>query len=67
MTQDTLSVTTDGAAQMLGVSVSTLNRLRAYRPEQSPPWVKLGSRVIYPVDGLRAWLNARANGSGGVQ
>ena len=67
MTQDTLSVTTDGAAQMLGVSVSTLNRLRAYKPEQSPPWLKLGSRVIYPVEGLRTWLNSRASGTGGVR
>ncbi len=45
------------AAQALGVSAPTLIGLtRAGRV----PCVRLGTRTLYPVDGLRRWLDTEA-------
>ncbi len=47
------------AAQALGISVRKLDQLHAGR---QLPYVRIGSRVVYPLDGLRAWLAARVEG-----
>jgi len=50
-------------AQYLRLSTSHLNKLRIYRPELSPPFVRFGKSVRYPVDGpkgLTAWAAAKA-------
>jgi predicted DNA-binding transcriptional regulator AlpA len=43
-----------GAAQYLGLSTSYLNRLRV--DGGSPPYAKLGRRVVYFIDDLDTWL-----------
>jgi len=44
------------AAKMLGVSPSTLKRLRMQK--KGPPFKQPGGGgvVMYPIDGLREWL-----------
>ncbi len=58
--QDT--VDTKGAARILGVSESWLHKLRAFKPEESPRFLKCGRRVFYRVSDLHAWQEARARG-----
>lgn len=43
----------DQAARYLGISVSTLNRWRC--SHSGPAWIKLGGRVYYHADNLRAF------------
>ena len=48
------------AAKYLGLSESTLAKMRMRGGVDSPPFVRLGARVIgYRVDDLTAWLNSR--------
>lgn len=52
-------------AEILGLSRSHINRLRVYNPEQSPPFIRVGDRVLYPLsgpNGLGAWAAQRAEG-----
>jgi predicted DNA-binding transcriptional regulator AlpA len=44
------------AAEMLGLSKSYLDQLRCFKPEESPPYAKLGSRVVYRVSDLEDWI-----------
>lgn len=49
-------------ARLLGLSVSHLTKLRIYHPDRSPPFVKFGRSVRYPLtgpDGVLAWAKAR--------
>jgi hypothetical protein len=57
---DTVDV--NGAAKILGLSASTLNKLRAFRPSESPRFLKCGRRVLYRVGDLHEWQNARLAG-----
>lgn len=44
------------------IPVATLNGLRTYRPDESPPFYRVGRRVYYPLtgaQGLRAWLESK--------
>lgn len=50
-----LALSVPEAAEALGVSE---RHLRALLPEL--PHVRLGGRVVLPVEGLREWLKARA-------
>jgi hypothetical protein len=50
-----LALGIEEAAEALGISP---NLLREYLPEL--PKVYFGRRVVFPVDGLREWLAARA-------
>lgn len=59
---DYRAVDTQTAATMLGLSTSHLEKLRLYDPENSPPVIRIGRAVRYPVDGLRAWAEARMSG-----
>ncbi len=53
-----LALNSAEAATALSVSEPTLRGLDV-------PRVKLGSRVLYPVSGLQAWLDATATRAGG--
>lgn len=47
----------DAAAEHIGLSVSTLNKLRVFGG--GPVFLKLGRRVKYDVADLDAWLASR--------
>jgi predicted DNA-binding transcriptional regulator AlpA len=52
------------AAQYLGLSKSTLAKMRLRGGPDTPPFVKLGPRSVgYCVDVLDAWLHARRRAS----
>lgn len=60
-TKDTitpLNVSTKEAASLLGVASHTLENWRT--EGKGPRYVKHGSRVLYPLDGLRAYNEAHA-------
>lgn len=44
-------------ARVLGVSIKTLDKLR--RTGDGIPWVRLGRRVIYPVDEVERFLSTK--------
>lgn len=51
-------------ADITGLSKSTLDKMRLYRPEDSPPFLRIGHKVIYPLTGPRGlgeWVNQRLN------
>lgn len=53
-------LTTEEVAQLLRVDASSVRRWRAGRPQQGPPFIRLSERVVlYDVDDLHAWLDAR--------
>lgn len=54
MTQTTIRLGVDAAAHHIGLSVSTLNKLRVFGG--GPVFLKLGRRVAYDVADLDAWL-----------
>lgn len=62
MTETTQFLDTRGLAALLGVSVPTLTRLRLYDTDQSPPFVKVGARVLYPRTAVESWVSARMQG-----
>ena len=50
-------------AEIVGLSTRTLIRARLYEPEKSPPFFRVGRRVLYPLTGensLESWTSARA-------
>ena len=51
----------DGAAQVLGLAVSTLNKFRVYGT--GPRFVKLGRSVRYRPADLDAWIEANGRAS----
>jgi hypothetical protein len=53
------------AADRLGVSISYLNKLRV--SGDGPPFVKIGTRVVYDPADLVAWLQGQKRVSTGVQ
>ena len=53
-----LAVDVKTAARMLSIGTRKLWDLSA--PRGPIPCAKVGSRVLYPVDELRAWLSAQA-------
>ena len=54
---------TEGVAQFLHVSSSYLEKLRVYDPENSPPFLRIGRSVRYPVRALIEWAEARLDGT----
>lgn len=50
-------VTPQQAAIITGISYKKLEALRARR--QGPPFLKVGSRVMYPRAALIAWMEAQ--------
>jgi excisionase family DNA binding protein len=61
---DRLSLRPREAARALGISERSLWTLTK---ANEVPHTRLGKSVLYPVDALRRWLDARANGQGGGQ
>lgn len=55
---DSLAYTAEEAAQVIGVSESTLRRL-AKRGE-GPPRLTLGRRVLFPKAAVHRWLDEQA-------
>ena len=54
-------------ATLMGVSRQTLDKIRSVAPENGPPFVRLGTRVIYYLTGpnsLETWLAANVQGGG---
>jgi hypothetical protein len=49
-----LAVSEREAARLIGVTPRTLYARRG--DGSGPPWRRLGGRILYPIDGLRAWL-----------
>lgn len=56
------ALTTDEAAHRLGVSSSLLEKLRVYKPEKSPPFIRIGRAIRYRMSDLDAWASARMEG-----
>lgn len=49
-------------AELTGISASQLVKLRLYNPENSPPFFRVGRRVLYPLtgsNGLGSWAEQR--------
>jgi len=58
--------TVEDVAKLLKLSPSYLTKLRLYTPEKSPPFVRVGRRVRYPIDGatgVLAWAAAKVGGA----
>ena len=59
-------------ADITGLSKSTLDKMRLYRPEESPPFLRIGRKVVYPLTGPRGlaqWVEqriAQASGAAGT-
>lgn len=49
--------TSKGAAEMMGIAVATLNTWRCRGG--GPPYLKIGKRVIYRIEDVRAYMDAR--------
>lgn len=49
-----IALTEQEAAFALGISKDFLGKLR--RKGEAPPHRRIGDRIVYSVDGLRAWL-----------
>lgn len=64
MSSQLTTLSTEQAAKYLGVSKSYLDGLRCYRPSESPPYAKIGARVVYPAIELERWLAARTVNAG---
>ncbi len=60
-TSEPLAVDTQTAADLLGVSKSHLEKLRIENPENSPPYIKVGRCIRYPVESLREWIAEAAS------
>ena len=59
--EDRLTVNRREAAEMLGISERLLWTLTN---AGEVPHLRLGSRVLYPVEALKQWVEERTNGSG---
>lgn len=55
MSNSKIVMNSDEAAEKLGLSNSTLAKMRVYG--RGPQYLKLGRRVVYSLADLEAWLN----------
>ena len=60
---DRLAVSPTEAAQLIGVSRPVIYNL--LEMDNGIPSLKIGSRRIIPIDGLRRWLNERTEEGNG--
>ena len=58
-------LTTEEAAQMVGLAAQTLNKLR--HEGKGPPYVKHARRVVYRRADLEAWMQSRRRVPGETQ
>jgi len=56
MAHDPLVLNAEQAAERLGLSASTLAKMRLYGT--GPTYSKLGRRVVYRLEDLEAWIAA---------
>lgn len=56
-------LTTEGAAQYLGLSAKTLNNWRCLGGHRGPPFVRAGRAVRYDRRTLDAWINGNTHDS----
>ena len=57
-------------AAISGVSRSHLNKLRLYRASESPPFMRIGRKVLYPLTGpnsLESWIADRVKACSGAR
>jgi predicted DNA-binding transcriptional regulator AlpA len=54
-------LSTPEAAAYVGLSESTLNKMRCFGG--GPRYAKVGARVVYPIAELDSWLNSKLRGS----
>lgn len=57
----------EDVAEITGISKSTLIKHRLYNPDLSPPFARVGRRVVYPLTGpnsVSAWMEQRLNNVG---
>lgn len=57
-------VDTKQAANLLGLSASTLEKWRHFRVPDQPAYVKIGNAVRYPHESLREWAASRPRTGG---
>lgn len=58
----------DKVSEITGLSKSTLIRYRLYQPEMSPPFARVGRRIVYPLTGpnsVSTWIEQRIQNIGG--
>lgn len=60
-TDISIALDTRGAARLLGVSKSHLEKLRTEDPENSPPFFRVGRCIRYSSKQLTLWVEARSN------
>ena len=53
-----LAVDTKGAAKLLGVSESYLEKLRFFEAEHGPPFMRFGRKVLYRVSDLERFAES---------
>lgn len=53
-----LAVNVKEAARLVGLAVSTLNEKRQ-TGKDCPPFFRVGTSVLYPIEGLKAWIASR--------
>jgi hypothetical protein len=49
-------------SKITSIPVSTLNFMRRKKPDQSPPFFKIGGKVFYPLTGeggLESWIQGK--------
>lgn len=63
-TSSPIFVDTAGAARLLALSASYLEKLRFYRDPDGPPYLKHGRMVRYRIADLEAWAAARVREPG---
>ena len=51
-----------GATKVLGLSVSMLNKMRAFRTGESPRFMRCGRAIRYRICDLHAWQEERLAG-----
>lgn len=54
-----LNLSVKQAAEAVGLSESYLNHLRSAAQDESPPFFRMGRRVLYPAASLQGWAEAR--------
>ena len=52
---------TSWLARRLGISVTSVERLRSTRPEDLPPAILIGASIRYDEARVEAWLTERIN------
>ncbi|BAK66428.1 hypothetical protein SLG_17530 [Sphingobium sp. SYK-6] len=59
----------DDVAEITGLAKQTLVQYRLYRPELSPPFARIGRRVVYPLTGpnsVTSWMEQRLRNTEGA-